>query len=69
MKSRRDLTNWQSLACLSVNETAMVTGLSPATIHRLIRGRQLPSSKIGGRILIFPHEIVRFLEENAHETP
>lgn len=67
MKIRRDMAHWRSWASLSVNETSFVTGLSPTTIHRLIRGRRLPVSKVGGRTLILPEDIARLIEEDIDE--
>lgn len=68
MKIRRDLSQWRSLAALSVVETAFVTGLSASTVHRLILGRRLPAKKVWGRVLILPEDLARLLEEGIDET-
>lgn len=63
MKPQKDLSTWRALAALSVPEVSEVTGLSPATVHRMIQARQLESVRIGRRVLIRPAEIERILKE------
>lgn len=63
MKRQKELSNWRNWAALSVGEVSQVTGLSPATVHRMIRARQIDSVRIGRRVLIRPSEIERVLRE------
>lgn len=63
MKRHMDLSRWRSWAGLSVGEVSLVTGLSTATLYRMIRARQLDTVRVGRRVLIRPSEIERMLQE------
>jgi excisionase family DNA binding protein len=46
-----------------VKEAALALGLSPWTIRRYIRDRQLASIKVGRRVLVEPSECRRFVDD------
>lgn len=50
-----------NVLALSVAETARVTGLSRASLYRLIASGELQSRKVGARTLVLNSEIDRFL--------
>ncbi len=47
-----DLDVIQKKEYLSISETCLLLGLSRMTIHRQIKANKLPSSKVGGRVII-----------------
>jgi excisionase family DNA binding protein len=63
---------------MSIDEVARVLRISPRGVYRLMRRGQLESLKVGGRTLLEPDEVRRFIasqrrcrdrEEERHETP
>lgn len=55
------------MALLSVSDVVVVTGLSRATIYRLIQSKRLPSVKIGKRRGVRPESLVNFLLSQEDE--
>ena len=56
--------NWRDRALLSVAEVAGASGLSRATIFRLIAAGTLPSVKIGKRRCVRPEALLSFIEQS-----
>ena len=48
--------------CYSVKETAAILGVSKITIYRKIESKEIPSKRIGSRILI-PAEFINNFEK------
>jgi excisionase family DNA binding protein len=49
---------------LRPHEVAKILKLTPPSIRRLIRGGELPSVKIGGRLYIIKEELERKIRRN-----
>ena len=57
-----DTQAWRLEPLLSVREARQILGVSGPTIYRLMGDGQLPSVLVGGRRLIEPAELRRFIE-------
>ena len=52
----------RSLDYLSRDQAAKQLGVSPQTIDKYIRTGELPSHKLGRRVLLRPSDIIRLIE-------
>lgn len=68
MAIKRDLSNWRTLAGLSVGECAAITGISVSLIRKEIKDGRLKARRVGERRLIIPvPEVEKLVEVEAIE--
>jgi excisionase family DNA binding protein len=66
LKTKSEIQPKERLA-LGINEAAALSGLSRATLYRLIGAKKLPSRKVGKRRLILPADLESMLKGGADE--
>ncbi len=52
---------------IGIREAASILGVSPFTVRDMVRRRQLPSYKIGARVLLDSRELEEYVR--AHRIP
>lgn len=52
---------------LTVEETGRILGISRAHAYELARTGEIPSIKLGGRVVVPRHALNRFLESTSQE--
>lgn len=60
-RAKEDLLKQDLPLALTVKEAAKLVGLSPARIYEGVRRNELPSLRMGSRILIPTHELMELL--------
>ncbi len=69
MKHPRKSTGGREAQALSVAEAAAILGLSRVTTYRAVRRGDLPSFRIGGRILIPRRAVAELLRTGEGPRP
>lgn len=62
MPSVANITDWKNRALINVAEAEMITGLSRATLYRMMVAGTLSSVKIGKRRCIRPEALLKVIE-------
>lgn len=68
MPSVANITDWKNRALINVAEAELITGLSRATLYRLMVAGTLPSVKIGKRRCIRPEALLKIIEDNEADA-
>lgn len=62
-------THWAERAFVTVKEASRICGLSAASIYRAAKDNKIALQKLGGRVVVTPAELNRFIGNATPWTP